>query len=329
MFLKNLMQTLRKCMQALSAMLHNSQRPVVVCGTDTVGLSVINLAADLALKLQSGKRRTGLFYVLPGANSYGAALAVDGGPPFSGILDAIENGTIKALILVETDPLFQSPDPERVKNALGKLECLLVLDYLANRTILFIEQAFAAMDASAPMCIIFPTLTHFETRSSFINQEGRLQRAIPVHAGGLPLSQLTDGSHPPREFRNDIPGAGAKAAWRILSELEGAILSSQPAVSSYHDLWSRIGPELNVPVENGLEIPGSMHIIQKNTAMESGKEIAGRLPDTTCDSSGERLPSVSFERDELSAYSVILERVESLRSIHDERRDAPREGIDT
>ena len=106
----------------------------------------------------------------------------------------------------------------------------------------------AAMGASAPMCIIIPTLTHFETISSFINQEGRLQRANPVHANGMPLSQLTGGSHPPREFRNDIPGAGAKAAWQILSELESAILSSQPAVFSYHDLWSRIASEQNADI---------------------------------------------------------------------------------
>jgi len=229
-------------------LLQNSQKPVIVCGTDIASLSAITAAADLALELQADNKRPGLFYVLPEANAYGAAIASAGGQPFSEILDDVENGKIKALLLVETDPLYHCPDTERVKNALGKLECLMVLDYLPNHCIGFVGTMLAAMGASAPMCIIIPTLTHFETISSFINQQGRLQRANPVHANGMPLSQLTGGNHPPREFRNDIPGAGAKAAWQILSELEAAILSSQPAVFSYHDLWSRISSEPNADI---------------------------------------------------------------------------------
>jgi NADH-quinone oxidoreductase subunit G len=255
---------------SIRELLQNSRRPVIVCGTDIAGLSAITAAADLALELQADNKRPGLFYVLPGANAYGAAIASDGGESFFELLGAIENGKIKALLLVETDPLYHFPDPERVKNALGKLELLVVMDYLANRTIAFIGQTSAAMEDAAPMHLMIPTLTHFETLSSFINQEGRLQRATPVHANGMPLTQLTGGNHPPREFRNDIPGAGAKAAWQILSELEAAISSSHSAVFSFHDLWSRIAPELNmdVHIENSAEIPDNLCIYPENTNRE-------------------------------------------------------------
>ncbi len=128
------------------------------------------------------------------------------------------------------------------------MSCLVVMDYHANRTIAFTGQTSATVEGAAPMHLTIPTLTHFETLSSFINQEGRLQRATPVHANGMPLSQLTGGNHPPREFRNDIPGAGAKAAWQILSELEAAISSSHSAVFSFHDLWSRIAAEPNADI---------------------------------------------------------------------------------
>ena len=173
-------------------MLQNSQRPVIVCGTDIVSLSVITAAADLALQLQTGNKRAGLFYVLPGANAYGAAIASAGSEPFSELLGAIENGQVRALLLVETDPLYHFPDPERVKNALGKLELLVVLDYLPNRTIGVYwadtgHNAFVC-PASAPMHIILPTLTHFETRASFINQEGRLQQADSVHRRHAPVA---------------------------------------------------------------------------------------------------------------------------------------------
>ncbi len=126
--------------EALAAILRNSQRPVIVCGTRLAGLSVITAAADLTIDLQVENKRPGLFYVLPGANAFGAAIASAGCESFSELLDAIENGKIKALLLAEVDPLYQFPDPERVKNTLGKLDLLVVMDYLPNRTIEFFEK---------------------------------------------------------------------------------------------------------------------------------------------------------------------------------------------
>ncbi len=258
--------------QPLATMLQNSQRPVIVCGTDIVNISVITAAADLAIQLQDANKRAGLFYVLPGANAYGAAIVSAGSEPFSELLGAIENGEVRALLVVETDFLYHFPDQARVKSALGKLELLVVMDYLSNRTLEFVGQTPATIHSSVPASaltyITLPTLTIFETQGTFINQEGRLQQATPVHADGMPLSQLTGGKHPPREFRKDIPGAGAKAAWRIFSELEAAILSSSShtSITSFHDLWSRIAQKLNIDVhiENSKEIPDNLRIFSKN-----------------------------------------------------------------
>ena len=258
--------------QPLATMLQNSQRPVIVCGTNIVNISVITAAADLALQLQDANKRAGLFYVLPGPNAYGAAIVSAGSEPFSELIGAIENGEVRALLLVETDFLYHFPDQARVKSALGKLELLVVMDYLPNRTLEFVGQTPATIHSSVPApaltYITFPTLTHFETQASFINHEGRLQQATSVHTNGMPLSQLTGGKHPPREFRKDIPGAGAKAAWRIFSELEAAILSSSShtSITSFHDLWSRIAQKLNIDVhiENSKEIPDNLRIFSKN-----------------------------------------------------------------
>jgi NADH-quinone oxidoreductase subunit G len=272
--------------QPLATMLQNSQRPVIVCGTDIVNISVITATADLALQLQDANKHAGLFYVLPGANAYGAAIVSAGGEPFSELLGAIENGEVRALLLVETDFLYHFPDQARVKNALGKLELLVVMDYLPNRTLEFVGRTPAtihsSVSASSLTYITLPTLTHFETQASFINQEGRLQLAIPVHASGTPLSQLTSGKHPPREFRKDIPGADAKAAWRIFSELQAAILLSHPSITSFHDLWSRIAQELNmgVHIENSVEIPDNLRIFLRNIRPEPVAWIAGGFIET-------------------------------------------------
>ena len=47
---------------------------MVVCGTDIVRETTPSLAADIALLLKAAGKEAGLFYLLPGANAFGAAL---------------------------------------------------------------------------------------------------------------------------------------------------------------------------------------------------------------------------------------------------------------
>ena len=58
----------------LAEALQKSQKPVVVCGTDIVRETTPALAADIALLLKAAGKEAGLFYLLPGANAFGAAL---------------------------------------------------------------------------------------------------------------------------------------------------------------------------------------------------------------------------------------------------------------
>ena len=97
----------------------------------------------------------------------------------SPLLEAMEAGAVKALMAVENDPLWDYPDRERLALALDKLELLVALDYLPSATVQRAD-------------IVFPTLTLFEkSPSAFINQEGRLQHAQPVHRGGAPIAQIS------------------------------------------------------------------------------------------------------------------------------------------
>ncbi len=132
----------------------------------------------------------------------------------------------------------------------------------------------------------------------------------------MPLSQLTGGNHPPREFRNDIPGSGAKAAWRILSELEAAISSSQPAASTFDDLWSRILPELDMDdhVENSAEIPDDLRIFRKNINPQPVAGVTVRFQGTVDFNSCDSLCADSYYgNEELSGYSPILSRMDSVQ----------------
>ena len=186
---------------ALAEALEKSQKPVVVCGTDIVRETTPALAADIALLLKAAGKEAGLFYLLPGANAFGAALVSAPGQPEAAdrspgqwpwgpaavgepagpgepalsadaILEGIDQGRIKALVLVENDPFWTFYDEARLALALERLEFLLVLDYVPSASV---KRAH----------VVLPTVPVFErTASGFVNQEGRAQAALPVHGGG-------------------------------------------------------------------------------------------------------------------------------------------------
>jgi NADH-quinone oxidoreductase subunit G len=186
--------------------LKESKRPIIVCGTDIVRQTTPTLAADHTLLLQVSYKQAGLFYLMPGANSFGGSLLSSEDAAFSNILEDIENGTVKGLILVESDPLLHFHDRQRLELALEKLELLVVLDYVNSST---------AQRAH----IFLPTSTLFEAGGVFINQEGRAQATGRVYLGGTPIAQVSGGSHPPRIYGSEIPGGEPRAGWQALAEL--------------------------------------------------------------------------------------------------------------
>jgi NADH-quinone oxidoreductase subunit G len=189
--------------------LQRSRFPVIVCGTDITRETTPALAADHALLLQAEKGRAGLFYLMPGANAFGASLFSEE-RSLMDTIEAIEKGTVKALILVESDPFWSFPDQERLRKAIEKLDLLLVMDYPPSEAVRHAK-------------IFMPTRTLFETDMAFVNQEGRAQFSQAAHSGGIPIEQISGGGHPPRVFRGDIPGNEPKAAWQILAELLDAL----------------------------------------------------------------------------------------------------------
>jgi len=204
----------------LSPKLAQSRFPVLVCGTDIVRETTPSLAAALVRLCRAAKGKAGIFYLLPGPNAFGAALlswrveprtkgtaSASSQPQGADIWASIASGSIKALILVECDPFWLFPDQSRLARSLNNLDLLVVLDYLPSPAL---KQAH----------IVLPTLTLFEGEPvSFVNQEGRLQRTTPIQAGGVPISQLSGGGHPPRIFLDYIPGGEPRSASEILQAL--------------------------------------------------------------------------------------------------------------
>jgi NADH-quinone oxidoreductase subunit G len=300
----------------LSLTLQQSHYPVIVCGTDIVRQTTPEVAAFNALLLRASKEKTGLFYLMPGANAFGAALLTSGNHSLKHIIKAIEEGSIKALVLVESDPLSSFPDRQRLEQALSRLDLLLVLDYIHSR--------------SAQLShILLPTRPLFETDSTFCNQEGRVQFSKPVYTGGIPIEQISAGDHPPRIFKNDIPGSESKPAWQILKELSEA-MSFTPRIS-IEALWDWLTKEN--PVFTNLKLPDlpeNIRVIpdQKNGILFS-KEWLEELekPLISIDSLELLLVDWTFGTEELSGYSPYIQQVEKAPYLCMHPKDAMRAGL--
>jgi NADH-quinone oxidoreductase subunit G len=190
----------------LARRLNASPRPVVICGTDILTSREIALAADLAQALCRTHNVAGLFYTLAGANAFAAALIHDEWLSTEAVVDRVEEGRVRLLVAVEQDLWHEFPDRRRLQAALKRLDHLVLLDYVDS-----------PLNHEASYFI--PTQPIYESGGHWINQEGRLQAASAVMAGGETIDVTGGLDHPPRVFESHIPDSEQLAAWRAVAAL--------------------------------------------------------------------------------------------------------------
>ncbi len=198
----------RELLEELLEQFNTAQSPVLVGGADLLGGKGVAALCSAAEQLSSKDRQVGVVALLAGANSYAGALLADEGPDFDAILDAVQEGTVRALVCLESDPFRDAMAPARAQAALGHLELLVSFDATPS---------LAAQRAN----IFLPTRANAEMSGSYINNEGRLQAFHAVIDPGLPISETGGGNHPPREFFQETPGSSPAADWLLLSGLLG------------------------------------------------------------------------------------------------------------
>jgi NADH-quinone oxidoreductase subunit G len=296
---------------ALAEKLRASQRPLIVCGTETVRRQTPALAADFVLLIQAVGKSAGLFYLMPGANGFAAGLLADENVSFETLISAIEQGSIKGLILVESNPLWQFPDRQRLVQALEQLELLVVMDYVNS-------------ELAQKADIFLPTTTLYETGGVYVNQEGRAQAVGPAYRGGIPIAQAGDGDHPPRVYGTGIPGAEPQAAWQALASLMETG-QQMTAENLRADIWQWLAK-----TESGFEaLPGIAKIPPEGARFFQAPHPAERLapvrPNGGPHSDGQ-LEVMAVERifgtEELSAYSACLTELASTPGIFINAMDA-------
>jgi NADH-quinone oxidoreductase subunit G len=300
---------LKKVAEVLAA----SSRPAIICGTGLGPSNLPSLAADLARLLKELCGAGRLFFSLPGPNAFAAALLTSP-RPISSTLEAMEAGEVRALVVVESDPLFHCADRPRFDRALSGLELLVVLEYLPSAT-------------AARADILLPTATVFESGGSFINQSGRLQYAAPVHRGGIPIAQIGKGSHPPRLFSSEIAGDVPQSAHQVLAELAGpsetTLEQSQSpwgGLADDHPLAGQLKP-LSYPADGETVLPENsgqpifaLSLAARQEKKGNGKKLTVLMADAT------------FGSEELSSYAGLTDELAPAPSLylHPEDSDGDR-----
>ncbi|NIQ94628.1 MAG: molybdopterin-dependent oxidoreductase, partial [Desulfuromonadales bacterium] len=97
--------------------------------------------------------------LLAGPNSFGGAMLAGDGPSFDTLLDAIQEGRVKALVCLESDPFCEAMDTSRAQAALGHIDLLVSIDATPS---------LAAQRAD----IFLPARAHTEMAGSYVNNEG-------------------------------------------------------------------------------------------------------------------------------------------------------------
>ena len=282
--------------------LKKSRRPVIVCGTDIVPVQVPGMAADLALLLRAADKKAGLFYLLPGANAFGAGLLSDDETSLPGIIEAIENGDVRSLVLVESDPFFNCADRNRLARALDRLDLLIVLDYLDS-------------ESAQKAHIILPSTTLYEADGIFVNQEGRAQMVRQAYGGGAPIVQSGGGDHPPRLYGAGIPGSDPRLAWMTMAELADDKLKSEGKALSpiLYRLLADLFPELaDIDESTGISDDGLRLSTGASADLRFASDFFGQ-PGQHPESSGRLqliFSELTFGSEALSIHSECLSELE-------------------
>ena len=298
--------------QAAAARLRESRRPIVVCGTEIAPPGLVGLAADGALMLRAAGKDAGLFYVLPGANAAGAALLADPADSVRSVLQAAADGSVKALVVVESDPLGSFPDRALLEAALARLELVVAVDYLDSPT-------------SRRAGVLLPSQTVFEAGGTFVNNEGRAQESPPVLEGGAPVRDTGAGDHPPRVFGLGLPGSDPRPAWRILAGLAGAAGDeTQP---------DRLRRDVAAAAPRHAVLRELPALPADGLRLRLGDERAARFepapsgPETAPDEFEVVVTERTFETEELSGYSACLHALHEPPFVGLHPRDAAALGL--
>jgi NADH-quinone oxidoreductase subunit G len=224
----------------------NAERPLVVSGTGSGNVKVLEAAANIATALASRDKAAAICLTVPECNSYGAAL-LGGGLTLEAALDHAASGA--ALLVLEND-LTRRVEPDLAQAAFSGAAHVVALDVIATPTV---EQAD----------LVLPAATFAECEGTFVNNEGRAQRYYEVFAA---IDDVQPGwrwlcAAAAHAGRNDL-------AWQLTDEVTKAC-STLPSFSRI----TECGPDHAYRSAAGMRVPRQPHRYSGRTAMNANVDV--------------------------------------------------------
>ncbi len=133
---------------------------IIITGTQLNNNEIIDASARIAELLSSPERKTGLYCVVPEANSLGLGIIAD--KNINQAIESLEKGEVENLIVLENE-FFNRIEKSKAESALSKIKNTIVLHH--NQS-----------ELTANANLVLASGTFAESEGTMINNEGRMQR---------------------------------------------------------------------------------------------------------------------------------------------------------
>ncbi len=282
----------------------------VIRGRSSTG--AVNAIADLALLLGSPASVNGGLIAIEQKNNIQGMLDMGVTPNFLPgykpvekpgkdlwqIVDAIEQGTIKGLYILGSDPLASFPESARIKAALAKLELLIVQD-------------IAHGELTEMAHVVFPGAAAAEKNGTFTTPDNRIQC-------------LTRAVSPPGEARED---------WDIIAELYSR-LTGEPHARKVAEITEELKNEVGFYAGNCQLVDGRCSgMVKQVDAPPATFSFSGLNPISTGSAADSQFPfilsvgAIGFHNGTMSTRSDNNLSVSERGYIEIHEEDAKRLGI--
>jgi NADH-quinone oxidoreductase subunit G len=228
--------------EEIASALRQAERPLVVSGTGSGSLEVIQAAAQAAWALRKLGKPARLFYTLPESNSFGLGLLT--ATNIEQARQLFENKQADTLIILEND-LYRQADKSLVDGLLDLAGQIVILDSLEN-------------DTTSRALIRLPAATFAEGDGTLVNNEGRAQRSYQVF---VPQGELRESWRWLAEMAS-VLGRQEVKNWDSLDDVISTMVKELPLLAPVAD----IAPSETFRIA-GAKIPRQPHRYSGRTAM--------------------------------------------------------------
>jgi NADH-quinone oxidoreductase subunit G len=245
--------------EEIASALRQAEHPLVVSGTASGSLEIIQAAAQVAWALCKLGRPAKIFYTLPDNNSFGLGLVTS--TNIEQARQLIESGKIETLIVLEND-LYQQAEKSLVDELLNSAGQVVVLDFLEN-------------DTTACAMLSLPVATFAEGDGTVVNNEGRAQRAYQVF---VPQGEICESWRWLAEMAAVVGRAETKN-WSSLDDVIHSMVNELPQFAPV----SEIAPPESFRID-GAKIPRQPHRYSGRTSMRANIAVSEPKPPDDPDS---------------------------------------------